>query len=206
MKPIHTILATLILASATACATADLTPSTLPAAPARVTLLASEPCTAASLSSAASSASLTGDCLSNPLDLAQGGGLPSWERIRLAGDAPSGAGSEPAIRQLPGAPGSAGLVLSALLTVGAWQFTRKAAHLHLGQVPDWYHAHAPVQIGHCVAFDPAAGFDWMPVCLFDRPLGDRPVLIFRARPESDARCLSVCFLPVIAPRGPPAVS
>jgi len=55
--------------------------------------------------------------------------------------------------ELPGLPGSASLLLSALLSAGAWQLGRSAKDIHLADLPDWYHTGGPVQVGHATPFD-----------------------------------------------------
>ena len=76
------------------------------------------------------------------------------------------------LRQLPRTPGSAALLVSALVSVGAWQLARSAKNLHLANLPEWYHSGAPDQIGHAVAFD----FDLPapPRCTFDQPAEATP--------------------------------
>jgi len=112
------------------------------------------------------------------------------------------------VRELPGLPGSAGLFLSALLSVGAWHTIRKAGHLHLGSLPEWYHTACPERIGHTVAFD----FDLanMPVCFTaDIAATDVAASACRAHEylrESRSRIRSQFILPVTAPRGPPTAA
>lgn len=57
------------------------------------------------------------------------------------------------IQELPPAPGSAALFLSALASIGAYHIVRQARHLQLGAIPEWYHAEGPDQVGHSHVFD-----------------------------------------------------
>lgn len=59
---------------------------------------------------------------------------------------------------IPPLPSSAGLYLSAMLSVGAWQLVRSTRSWQFGDLPDWYHAGGPLQIGHSVPVDLEAGF------------------------------------------------
>ncbi len=120
--------------------------------------------------------------------------------------APAAGNRETAVRQLPGLPGSASLFVSAMLTVGAWQTVRKGGQLYLAHLPAWYHTGAPQQIGHKVICDPTAGFDLLPVCLFDTPCDVKPVRFGATEHPLPARCKSQYFLTVEAPRGPPSIS
>jgi len=63
-----------------------------------------------------------------------------------------GSGLKDAVN-LPSEPDSVGLFLSALGTLGAWQLGRSSKKLHLGHLPDWYHAEGPRQIGHVLALE-----------------------------------------------------
>lgn len=111
--------------------------------------------------------------------------------------------SSPQVKALPPGPSSLALVLSALLSAGAWHLGRSARHLHLSDVPEWYHTACPAQIGHTVPFD--FHFTTLPLCCFDQPVGRRPPLYHVRRdqvPHSDA----TSFLVLTTPRGPPALS
>lgn len=108
-------------------------------------------------------------------------------------------------RELPPPPSSAGLFVSAALSLGAWQVVRSARHLRLGcgPLPDWYHAGAPMQVGHTVAFE--LNYTDMPLCFAAVPSGDPPRSVLPSV-ASDAGTL--CALrpwtaPVRAPRAPP---
>lgn len=54
--------------------------------------------------------------------------------------------------KVPAPPSSLKLLLSALLSVSAWQVTKSAKHMHCA-VPDWYHSGGPLQVGHVTPFD-----------------------------------------------------
>jgi len=123
-------------------------------------------------------------------------------RDGYAGGSPAEA-AEQHVQQLPPGPGSAGLFLSALLTVGAYHVVRSARQMHLSDLPTWYHADGPGQVGHAVAID--MQFVPLAACSFDEPVGERPVCSFVQR-ESRSRCESQSFLATEAPRGPPLLS
>jgi len=111
----------------------------------------------------------------------------------------------PQVRQGPGGPGTTGLFLSAILTLGACHLARSARHLHVGHLPAWYHADAPGQIGHAVVFD----LEYAPVavCPFDERLPDqRPMLAYRLPRELRSRADSQSFLLIESPRAPPSSS
>ncbi len=111
-----------------------------------------------------------------------------------------------AVRQLPALPSSASLFLSAVLSVGAWHTMRKASHLHLANLPEWYHAGAPDQVGHAVVFDPTLSFELLPVCLFDVPLGIEPARFPHTPRELPSRYESQHTLTIESPRAPPSVA
>ena len=72
-----------------------------------------------------------------------------------------------AVIELPPAPSSAGLFLSAMLSVGAWQLVRSSRDLNFSALPEWYHTGGPVQIGHATPFD--LDFSTLVLCCFERP-------------------------------------
>ncbi|GMU34539.1 MAG: hypothetical protein HS101_19440 [Planctomycetia bacterium] len=80
--------------------------------------------------------------------------------------------SDGAVIRMPPPPGSLQLVLSAVLSAGAWQLTRSMKQLHVG-VPDWYHSGGPVQVCHATPLDLAGG-DLIP-CIFETPHTAAPV-------------------------------
>ncbi len=107
------------------------------------------------------------------------------------------------VRQLPSGPGSAGLFISAALTLGAWQVVRSVRQAHLGHLPDWYQSNTPDQIGHAVVFD----LQYAPIapCPLSQPSGE-PGNIDDQWHDIRSRGLPQ-FLPIIeSPRGPPILS
>jgi len=104
----------------------------------------------------------------------------------------------PAIRELPPAPDSTTLVLTALLSAGVWQAGRSARHIHIGHLPDWYHAGAPSQIGHVVVFD----LDFCAIAEAG-PYDVAPVLSSFMPPERQFVHQPFDFSPSVSPRAPP---
>lgn len=105
------------------------------------------------------------------------------------------------LRELPPAPSSMALVLSALATLGAYQGVRSVKRLHLNFTPDWYHTGGPTQIGHATPFDLEFG-GALPVCEFDEPVA-RPAFTYRIPREICSRLRSQFLLLTESPRGPP---
>ena len=108
-----------------------------------------------------------------------------------------------AVVGMPAGPGSLSLFLAAIGGLGAWQFGRSAKNLHLGHVPEWYHAGGPAQIGHVSPIDP--DFSALTVCLFEQPDDAPPI----RRALGLVRYLpcQTQFLPAAtAPRAPPLLS
>lgn len=110
------------------------------------------------------------------------------------------AGSRPAsLGALPPAPNSLAMGLGALGCLGAVQLTRSMKRVTFGHVPDWYHTHAPAQVGHVRVF----AFDAVsvePVFGFVPPSTsavERPWLECWALPSPP-------LIPTHAARGPPA--
>ena len=131
--------------------------------------------------------------------------------LGLSGIPGSGAGlippqltaGEPA-DQLPAEPASLSLVLAGLGSLGTWQLGRAARHAHFGDVPDWFHAGGPVQIGYAFIANP----DCTPALdfsAFDQPIANRPVL-HRMRCEPPLILQPQCILVTESPRGPPLLS
>ena len=109
------------------------------------------------------------------------------------------------VMELPSLPGSAELFLSAMLSVGVWQAVRKTRHVHFADLPDWYHADGPAQIGHSVAID--LQFAPLAPCAFDEPVkGLFPSVDSHVLWDVLCHCESQHFLAVEAPRGPPSLS
>lgn len=113
----------------------------------------------------------------------------------LAGDLQPAA-SNGQVTALPGAPDSALLALSGLLSLGAVQLGRNMRKLHLGVLPEWYHEGA-VQVGHSTPFDLDLGFTLaaLPVCFVaPSPEPQGPVLTGAQWPDA-VRCAPQ-FLPL----------
>ena len=107
------------------------------------------------------------------------------------------------LHELPGLPGSAGLFLSAALSIGAWHVLRSARHVHLSHAPDWYHSGGPAQVGHAVPFD--LDFGNLLLCSFGGDVGAREPALRRFLSTSVALPHRQCALILAAPRGPPAL-
>ena len=107
-----------------------------------------------------------------------------------------------AVIDLPAPPGSAALGLWALGPMGMWQLGRSARKVHLGALPEWYHANGPAQIGHKLVFDLDFSDAALPVCAFAGPAGPRPT-VYRPRRNPYPRCGAQAILNVVGPRGPP---
>ena len=141
--------------------------------------------------------------------LFRGGASWDWLHDSSAGPVaslPSGSADPPGpreVRDLPPLPGSAGLFLSAMLSIGGWHMVRSARHIHLGALPEWYHAGGPAQVGHAVPCN--LDFSAWPLCCFEQPVGERPCL-YRVRRQHTPRCDAQCLLIIAAPRGPPSPS
>jgi len=118
------------------------------------------------------------------------------------------------VRELPPPPGGATLVLSGLLTAGAWQLLRSARQWHFGALPEWYHDACPDQIGHAVrapysldrSLKALHAHGLLLICVFEAPPpASEPCPILHNQPrEILARLRSQFSIPTTAPRGPPA--
>ncbi len=111
--------------------------------------------------------------------------------------------ADASLRELPPAPSSMALVLSALAMLGAYQGVRSVKRLHLNFTPDWYHTGGPAQIGHATPFD--LDCSALPPCVFDAPVA-MPAFTYRIPRELGSRLRSQYFLLIESPRGPPRVS
>ena len=107
-----------------------------------------------------------------------------------------------AVKELPAGPTSATLFLGALVSMGAWQLGRSTRKLHLGPVPEWYHAGGPTQIRQASLLDlnsPA-----LAACPFDRPVEASPPWHYLRRPTRLRG--EPQYLPSLgAPRAPPEI-
>jgi hypothetical protein len=106
------------------------------------------------------------------------------------------------VTDLPPAPSSLALVLSALASFGAYQGIRSLKRLHLGTLPDWYHADA-VQIGHTTPLRLEFDYSALPACAFESPSDLRPQVSYRIPREPCSRLRSQFLLVIEAPRAPP---
>jgi hypothetical protein len=101
---------------------------------------------------------------------------------------------------VPAPPSGFALGLGALISLGAYQAGRSLRKLHIGVVPDWYHAGGPAQVGHATPFDlDSAGV--LPQCAFVRPAPPRPAL--RGTWEAEWAYRTQCVPRAAAPRAPP---
>jgi hypothetical protein len=124
----------------------------------------------------------------------------------LDGEASPASGGSTDVRQLPPGPGSAALLLSGLLSMGAFPLAKSARHVHFIALPAWYHPDAPHQMGHSFAFDPALDFGLLAVCVFDALSVAEPVRCPDTPHELPSPYESQHFLAIESPRGPPLVS
>lgn len=108
------------------------------------------------------------------------------------------------VLELPSGPGSLGLCLSALLSLGGWQLGRSAKQLHLSNLPDWYHSGGPQQIGHAVPYDFDLGGGapciLQPACADVRRRGSFRRFARDSQPRGHGQQLALL---VTTPRGPP---
>jgi hypothetical protein len=95
------------------------------------------------------------------------------------------------------------LVLSGLITFGAWQVVRSSRYVRLGFAPDWLHTGGPAQVGHAHATD--LDFSNAPLCWFERPVCEPLESYHVWRPVRPGRPVNF-VLAVKGPRGPPAVT
>ena len=108
------------------------------------------------------------------------------------------------VYELPPPPDNVMLALSGLLSIGAFNLARSYKKLGIGVLPEWYHDAGPAQISHAVPFD--LDFSYLPLCCFETPhsgVDERPFLSYLQR-EQTSRFRSHYFIPVTAPRSPPA--
>ena len=105
--------------------------------------------------------------------------------------------------QLPAVPNSSTLFLYALGTMGVWRLARVSWKWHTTLAPDWYHTDAPSQIGHVKLIGWDLGqIEWA-VCPFTTPTAaETPHRICDA--DHDPPRGLEGYLPIFAPRGPPA--
>lgn len=105
--------------------------------------------------------------------------------------------------ELPPPPGSLSLGLAALASLGAVQAGRSLRRLQFSNLPEWYHEHAPPQIGHAHVL---SFHDLEPaVCRLTDPFPAAAPPAARLRPaayETPPRQFIPCCA---APRAPPTI-
>lgn len=110
-----------------------------------------------------------------------------------------GAG-EHAVEEIPPAPSSLALGLTALAGLGIYQAGRK---IHFSRLPEWYHTGGPQQIGHATPLE--LDRVQLPVCVLDEPTPHVPCIVRFAFE-------AVVLIPLdhnplaTAPRAPPSIS
>jgi hypothetical protein len=131
------------------------------------------------------------------------GGLDDW-LMRLpapgfAGDAPP---TPARVEALPDTPDSASLFLVALASAGVWQLGRSTRKIHLGAMPEWYHAGGPAQVGHATPLELTFTDASLAVCLFDTASQADITRRFIPAPNLSLTP-QLAALTAIEPRGPP---
>ena len=112
------------------------------------------------------------------------------------------AAEQNSLRELPPAPSSMSLVLSALATLGAYQGARSIKRIHWNFTPEWYDENA-VPIGHITPL--CLDFEDLPVCEFETPR-PAPLAVVLVATELIPPLISQYILPTRIPRGPPCFS
>lgn len=106
------------------------------------------------------------------------------------------------VQEIPPAPSSLALGLTALAGFGAYHASRSIRKLcNLTNLPDWYHAEGKQQIGHAKALD-IESWD-QPACAFEAPAA-RLRLFASLQSEAVTHLLAQSIPLSAAPRGPPA--
>lgn len=108
---------------------------------------------------------------------------------------------ERAVVQLPPAPGSAALFLSAMASLGALQLVRSSKDIRFSALPEWYHAGGPVQVGHVTPFD--LDFSSMVLCIVEPPGIFGQAQRFRGWRDQRTHFCDQQFLTPADSRGPP---
>jgi len=107
------------------------------------------------------------------------------------------------VLELPPLPGSAGLFMSAMLSVGGWHLLCSTRHTRLGSLPEWYHTGGPLQIGHTVVFN--MDVSCFRPCCFEQPVGEHRITHNVWYDKHPCR-LALLLLKVQASRAPPRPS
>lgn len=123
-------------------------------------------------------------------------------RARAHGSETDAAVADGPVLEMPAPPSSLALVLSGLLSLGAYQSLRclKRLNWHVA-VPDWYHTGGPAQVGATTPIDIDFDQSALRACLFEAPTDWAP----RVASCRQARAVfRPQFIPLPAPpRGPP---
>ena len=106
------------------------------------------------------------------------------------------------LRELPPAPSSISLVLSALASLGAYHGARSLKRLHFDFTPEWYHSGGPAQIGHATPLQLEFVRATLAICPYDIPISG-PVWTCRIPREPCSRLLPQSILLAESPRAPP---
>jgi hypothetical protein len=129
------------------------------------------------------------------------GSLPA-RAVSASGASVPAASQAPTIRALPPSPGSAGLFLSGVLSLGAWRRARSVRIPRLAGIPDWCCAVWLEPDGEPVPVDRLRSL--MPLCAFETPdAANGHPSVHHPRRETTSRLNSQFLLPASAPRGPP---
>lgn len=108
--------------------------------------------------------------------------------------------------ELPAAPDSATLCLTALAGIGVWHLGRSVRKADYSALPEWYHTNAPRQIGYATPFelDCRLAPSRTDVALRpEPPQADSALLLWALDPQATLKPLLV-LSSTADPRGPPA--
>lgn len=107
------------------------------------------------------------------------------------------------LHELPPAPSSLTLGLTALAGLGLYQAGRSIRKFSISALPEWYHTGGPQQVGYATPLD-IEKWD-IPACVLDVPAGSTAKLIRFVIEEADV--IPDFHIPLCAaPRGPPRIS
>ncbi len=126
-------------------------------------------------------------------------GFSNPSQTPLATSATENIATSPLVRDLPAAPDSASLFLSAVLSVGAWHLVRSARQI-TGSFPAWYHSDGPQQIGAAVRFVPD---EHVPALFIPIAIALAAPSVSRVRSQQRLRRNTWIALAIAVPRGPP---
>ncbi len=124
------------------------------------------------------------------------GGLPAERGADASGE----------LSELPPAPSSLALGLTALAGLSLYQVRQALRRGQLAAPAEWYHTGGPQQIGHTTPFDPDRNdTQQLPACLFDEVVATVGVVPSYSR-GPDRVLAGVLLALASAPRGPPVFS